>query len=82
MSEPVKQPEPKKLKRAEIYFEDTEDGQLACNIRYLDGADPESKAHQAANMVRMYLDSIMVKAPDSDVVQAAAPSEASPQLAS
>lgn len=48
------------MARAEIYIEDTSDGQLALTVRYLGGpADVTSGAHQVANQLRIHAESIL-----------------------
>lgn len=46
------------MARAEIYLEDVEGG-LDFKVKYIDGAQPSSGAHQVANQLRVFAESIL-----------------------
>ena len=49
------------MPRAEIYIEDAEDGEgLDVRFAFLGGFGQDSGAHRMANMIRAYLDTVMV----------------------
>lgn len=59
------------MARAEIYIEDDEDGNVSLAVRYIDGADPKSGAHQLANACRKFLESNLTQVTEPQVTDAA-----------
>ena len=68
------------MARAEIYLEDAADGSLALVVRYMGGpADVKSGAHQVANLLRIYAESILEAKQEpevkTDAIEGAKPDE-------
>lgn len=58
------------MARAEIYIEDDEDGNVSLAVRYVNGADVKSNAHQLANACRKFLESNLVQVTPPQVADA------------
>lgn len=57
-------------RRAEIYIEDAEDGNVETMFRFMGGPfDPGSKAHQLCNIIRKYCETIMTVEQDKPQIE-------------